>query len=44
MIMTRQTPRSVTAAALAIGDELLSGSTRDKNIGHLAETAHRRGH
>ncbi|GAB5463870.1 competence/damage-inducible protein A [Hoeflea alexandrii] len=29
--------RSVTAAALAIGDELLSGRTRDKNIGHLAE-------
>lgn len=28
---------SVTAAALAIGDELLSGRTRDKNIGHLAE-------
>lgn len=26
----------VTAAALAIGDELLSGRTRDKNIGHLA--------
>jgi molybdenum cofactor synthesis domain-containing protein len=29
--------RTVTAAALAIGDELLSGRTRDKNIGHLAE-------
>jgi molybdenum cofactor synthesis domain-containing protein len=29
--------RSVTAAALAIGDELLSGRTKDKNIGHLAE-------
>ena len=29
--------RPVTAAALAIGDELLSGRTRDKNIGHLAE-------
>lgn len=28
---------TVTAAALAIGDELLSGRTRDKNIGHLAE-------
>jgi molybdenum cofactor synthesis domain-containing protein len=27
----------VTAAALAIGDELLSGRTKDKNIGHLAE-------
>lgn len=29
--------RTVTAAVLAIGDELLSGRTRDKNIGHLAE-------
>lgn len=28
----------VTAAALAIGDELLSGRTKDKNIGYLAET------
>ncbi|MCB1446204.1 MAG: competence/damage-inducible protein A [Rhizobiaceae bacterium] len=27
----------VTAAMLAIGDELLSGRTKDKNIGHLAE-------
>ena len=27
---------SITAAILAIGDELLSGRTRDKNIGHLA--------
>lgn len=26
-----------TAAMLAIGDELLSGRTRDRNIGHLAE-------
>ncbi len=26
----------ITAGALAIGDELLSGRTRDKNIGHLA--------
>lgn len=26
----------VTASILAIGDELLSGRTRDKNIGHLA--------
>ena len=30
-------PTIVTAAALAIGDELLSGRTKDKNIGHLAE-------
>ncbi|WEX79042.1 competence/damage-inducible protein A [Sinorhizobium numidicum] len=29
--------RIVTAAMLAIGDELLSGRTKDKNIGHLAE-------
>lgn len=28
---------SVTAAGLAIGDELLSGRTKDRNIGHLAE-------
>ncbi|MGG7519689.1 competence/damage-inducible protein A [Allorhizobium undicola] len=27
----------VTAAMLAIGDELLSGRTKDKNVGHLAE-------
>jgi molybdenum cofactor synthesis domain-containing protein len=27
----------VTAAMLAIGDELLSGRTKDKNIGHLAD-------
>ena len=30
-------PNTVTAAMLAIGDELLSGRTKDKNIGHLAE-------
>lgn len=30
--------KRVTAAMLAIGDELLSGRTRDKNIGHLAST------
>lgn len=32
--MPRET---ATAAMLAIGDELLSGRTKDKNIGHLAE-------
>lgn len=31
-----ETQTIVTAAILAIGDELLSGRTRDKNIGHLA--------
>lgn len=30
-------PTIITAAMLAIGDELLSGRTRDKNIGHLAD-------
>jgi molybdenum cofactor synthesis domain-containing protein len=30
------TDARVTAAMLAIGDELLSGRTKDKNIGHLA--------
>lgn len=30
-------PKIVTAAMLAIGDELLSGRTKDKNIGYLAE-------
>ena len=29
---------TVTAAMLAIGDELLSGRTKDRNIAHLAET------
>lgn len=35
--MSEAPARTVTAAALAIGDELLSGRTKDKNIGHLAE-------
>ena len=30
-------PKIVTAAMLAIGDELLSGRTKDKNIAHLAD-------
>ena len=30
-------PTAVSAAMLAIGDELLSGRTKDKNIGHLAD-------
>ena len=29
--------RIVTAALLVIGDEILSGRTKDKNIGHIAE-------
>ncbi|MBP1844660.1 molybdenum cofactor synthesis domain-containing protein [Rhizobium petrolearium] len=32
-----QSPSIITAAMLAIGDELLSGRTKDKNIGHLAD-------
>ena len=37
------TPEIVTAAVLVIGDEILSGRTKDKNIGYIAEylTAHR---
>jgi molybdenum cofactor synthesis domain-containing protein len=35
--MTLTPHKIVTAAMLAIGDELLSGRTKDKNIGHLAE-------
>ena len=34
--MTSTSASIVTAAILAIGDELLSGRTRDRNIGHLA--------
>ncbi|MCX5496972.1 molybdopterin-binding protein [Kaistia dalseonensis] len=30
-------PRIVTAAILVIGDEILSGRTKDKNIGYIAE-------
>jgi molybdenum cofactor synthesis domain-containing protein len=31
------TPKIVTAAILIIGDEILSGRTKDKNIGYIAE-------
>ncbi|EAU42345.1 hypothetical protein FP2506_05886 [Fulvimarina pelagi HTCC2506] len=34
--MTQEKP--ATAAMLAIGDEILSGRTKDKNIGHFADT------
>lgn len=33
----RQTTPYVTAAVLVIGDEILSGRTKDKNIGYIAE-------
>ena len=32
-----QTKELVTAALLVIGDEILSGRTKDKNIGYIAE-------
>lgn len=35
--MSMDAEKPVTAAMLAIGDELLSGRTKDKNIGHLAD-------
>ena len=35
--MTTSSHQTVNAAMLAIGDELLSGRTKDKNIGHLAD-------
>jgi molybdenum cofactor synthesis domain-containing protein len=35
--MPENSPSIVTAAMLAIGDELLSGRTKDKNVGHLAD-------
>ena len=30
-------PKSITAALLVIGDEILSGRTKDKNIGYIAD-------
>ena len=35
--MTVPTPEIVTAAVLVIGDEILSGRTKDKNIGYIAD-------
>ena len=35
--MTQSEQPVVTAAVLVIGDEILSGRTKDKNIGHIAE-------
>ena len=31
------TPTTVTAAVLVIGDEILSGRTKDRNLGYIAE-------
>src|SRR5580704_19732565 len=35
--MTESSAPDVTAAVLVIGDEILSGRTKDKNIGYIAE-------
>ncbi len=35
--MATPSPESVTAAVLVIGDEILSGRTKDKNIGTIAD-------
>ena len=35
--MNPATPEIVTAAVLVIGDEILSGRTKDKNIGYIAD-------
>ena len=34
----------VTAAMIVIGDEILSGRTKDRNIGHLADIMTAIGH
>ncbi len=35
--MSAESPKVVTAAVLVIGNEILSGRTKDKNLGYLAE-------
>ena len=35
--MTSEPPHIVTAGLLVVGDEILSGRTKDKNIGYIAE-------
>ena len=35
--MMPQGPKTVTAAGIIIGDEILSGRTKDKNLSFLAE-------
>ena len=37
MTDSQDRPGIVTAAILVIGDEILSGRTKDKNIGYIAE-------
>ena len=34
--MTETSPKTVTAALMVIGEEILSGRTRDENIGYIA--------
>ncbi|MGQ5718524.1 competence/damage-inducible protein A [Pseudochrobactrum asaccharolyticum] len=41
--MTNTQPVIIRAAMLAIGDELLSGRTKDKNIGHMADRLYEAG-
>jgi len=36
-MMETKPQAAVTAALLVIGDEILSGRTKDKNIGYIAE-------
>ncbi|WP_068085507.1 competence/damage-inducible protein A [Polycladidibacter stylochi] len=36
MTTTKPTPQNISAAYVVIGDEILSGRTKDKNIGYLA--------